>query len=553
MRLVSEPLNTLDLKNRVDNLQDMIAKLISAVSQKSKEIDLIYRNSSGQKIKLKNVHEETTLKELYYNIIPHDGNLKFLKFGNKVFDPNVLTCPDGELRTVESAVTYRSDYVELHDGNFEVKYSIGKYMGGSTQINLNPDFFKEALYAQIEEHFCELFSNELKEWNYPVLKVAEFETAQYNDFISHAVVSMKIMATLDVIGDEIWSSRYSVDLSSKPTELFHLPLNFYCDNRLLSNYSTWIDQGVKHKSKLRVEESAAYNSQPCAFILIFNDGRMEVTCSGGFSGKKLRNVRFDPDSELFIATIKKELEKVNARKLKTLNWPKFHLRIIGKQRMDMCLKIFAQIHLVSQIELVDSNNQKPTQMFEVDLCSKVSNLAEELCCLKLCHGKKVLDPSCAWIDQDIKNLDRLMVEYYSNRLVINSRIGGKVFSIEYKMDDTVYDVMKKIQRKLGLGFFECIRLLFDGERLLEKQTMRECGIYPGDTIDVIMAMRGGMYHSTSGRQSYEPLAMNHQLLNGLPAQFDYENADLNELNLDQLENLTAFCISSLKSLKKSIE
>jgi flagellar biosynthesis chaperone FliJ len=90
------------LQSRMDNLQNMISKLISAVAHKSEEINLMYKNASGKMIKLKNVHAKTTLKELYENILPKEKRLKFLRFGNRVFDPNVLVSPDGTLRTVEN-------------------------------------------------------------------------------------------------------------------------------------------------------------------------------------------------------------------------------------------------------------------------------------------------------------------------------------------------------------------------------------------------------------------------------------------------------------------
>jgi len=93
------------------------------------------------------------------------------------------------------------------------------------------------------------------------------------------------MALCMSFGDDHWSGTYSVDLGTKPSELFDFPLNFYHENKLLSNSSTWIEQGVKNKSILRVEESEEYDSHPCAIISIFNDGRVQVKCTGGFLEK----------------------------------------------------------------------------------------------------------------------------------------------------------------------------------------------------------------------------------------------------------------------------
>jgi hypothetical protein len=58
---------------------------------------------------------------------------------------------------------------------------------------------------------------------------------------------------------------------------------------------------------------------------------------------------------------------------------------------------------------------------------------EEIRCLKVRHGLKVLDPHCSWIDQDINNLDRLIVKYPSNQVMVKT-LTGKVFSLKYEMD-----------------------------------------------------------------------------------------------------------------------
>jgi hypothetical protein len=149
--LLAQPLDKAQLQNRMDDLQDMIAKLISAISLKSQEINLLFKTVSGKVVKLKNAHAKTTLKELYENLIPKEGRLEFLRFGNRVFDPNVLTWPDGRLRTVESVLNGYDELVQVHDGKFKVISHVGSEIREIVTIYFNPDFPKEKLFRQIED------------------------------------------------------------------------------------------------------------------------------------------------------------------------------------------------------------------------------------------------------------------------------------------------------------------------------------------------------------------------------------------------------------------
>jgi uncharacterized protein (UPF0128 family) len=78
------------IKSKVNELERMMGLLLSAISQKSPEIDL-WLEEDQEKIKLRHVHAKMTLKELYENIIPQQyKNAKYLVFGDEIFDPFVF-------------------------------------------------------------------------------------------------------------------------------------------------------------------------------------------------------------------------------------------------------------------------------------------------------------------------------------------------------------------------------------------------------------------------------------------------------------------------------
>jgi hypothetical protein len=49
------------------------------------------------------------------------------------------------------------------------------------------------------------------------------------------------------------------------------------------------------------------------------------------------------------------------------------------------------------------------------------------------------------------------------------------------------------------------RFIFNGECLNDQSTLKECGVKPKDELDMMINLRGGMFHITSGRSRYDSL------------------------------------------------
>jgi uncharacterized ubiquitin-like protein YukD len=63
----------------------------------------------------------------------------------------------------------------------------------------------------------------------------------------------------------------------------------------------------------------------------------------------------------------------------------------------------------------------------------------------------------------------------------------------YENDDLVRTIKENIEHKEGVGQDQ-FKLIYGGKQLNEDQKIIDCGIKPGDTIHMIMTLRGGSFH-----------------------------------------------------------
>jgi hypothetical protein len=82
---------------------------------------------------------------------------------------------------------------------------------------------------------------------------------------------------------------------------------------------------------------------------------------------------------------------------------------------------------------------------------------------------------------------------------------GKSTTIDIQTDYSVYDIKLLIQYKEGIPPGQ-IRLLFAGKQLENDQTISSYNIQRDAILHMVLMLRGGMYHETSGRAgNYKPL------------------------------------------------
>lgn len=79
---------------------------------------------------------------------------------------------------------------------------------------------------------------------------------------------------------------------------------------------------------------------------------------------------------------------------------------------------------------------------------------------------------------------------------------GKTVSVVVDPADTVETLKVKVQEKEGIPPDQQ-RLIFGGLQLEDQAFCYECGIKADDVVHLVLRMRGGMYHRSSGREDFE--------------------------------------------------
>jgi hypothetical protein len=113
-------------------------------------------------------------------------------------------------------------------------------------------------------------------------------------------------------------------------------------------------------------------------------------------------------------------------------------------------------------------------------------------------------------------------------------------------DDTILELMSQIEAKEGIRADEQ-RLIFSGRQVKKNETLRSCGVEEQSTLHLVLRLRAGMFHESSGRRDFQHISGEDN--STITLDLILPNGDKHKVSVDQQDSVDRLKYQAFSLLK----